>query len=78
VFGTEHLGTLSNMNNLAFTLKGLRRNTEAIRLMEECVQLGERILGVDHPCTCSSRMALTLWERENFDPCPRASGASMQ
>jgi Tetratricopeptide repeat len=48
VLGAEHPSTLTSMNNLAFTWKGQDRDKEAIALMKECVQLGERVLGPDH------------------------------
>jgi Tetratricopeptide repeat len=55
------------MNNLAFTWKGQGRNAEAINLMEGCVQLWTRILGVDYPHTLSSFAALIGWQIEKLD-----------
>ncbi|KAF2174314.1 hypothetical protein K469DRAFT_541483, partial [Zopfia rhizophila CBS 207.26] len=60
--GADHPSTLSSMNNLAFTLKEQGRDAEAISLMRECVQLQQRILGVDHPHSIPSLRALVEWE----------------
>jgi Tetratricopeptide repeat len=62
VLGPEHPDTLTSMNNLAFTWKEMERDTEAIRLMKDCVQLLKRILGINHPNTVSSSATLTGWE----------------
>ena len=62
--GADHPDTLNSMSNLAFTLKGTGRETEAIRLMEECVQSQKRVLGLDHPDTISSGTALGAWKAE--------------
>jgi hypothetical protein len=35
--GADHPDTLTSMNNLAFTWKGTSKETEAIRLIEECI-----------------------------------------
>ena len=40
VGGEEDLNTLSSIANLAFSLKYLRRNAEAILLMKRCGELG--------------------------------------
>jgi hypothetical protein len=48
VLGAEHPSTLTGMN-LAHTWKSEGRDSEALKLMEECVQLPNRALGVDHP-----------------------------
>ncbi|KAH7111833.1 hypothetical protein B0J11DRAFT_473349, partial [Dendryphion nanum] len=37
VLGDEHLDTLANMNNLAYTSKGLGHHDRAISMMETCV-----------------------------------------
>ncbi|KAL8864323.1 MAG: hypothetical protein Q9198_009940 [Flavoplaca austrocitrina] len=37
--GMDHPDTLTGMNNLAFTWKGSGKEIEAVRLMEECIQL---------------------------------------
>lgn len=36
--GADHLDTLISMSNLAFMWKETGRETEAVRLMEECIQ----------------------------------------
>jgi len=38
VLGEEHPNTLTSINNLAFTQKSLRRDIEALQLMERCVE----------------------------------------
>jgi hypothetical protein len=53
VFGAEHPDTLRSMGNLAFTWKGRGRDTEALGLLKECVQLRTRVLGDNHPDTIS-------------------------
>jgi hypothetical protein len=47
--GADYPDTLISMNNLALTWKGQDRPLEAIRVMQVCVQLRRRILGVGHP-----------------------------
>lgn len=39
VLGEEHPDTLTTMNSLASTWKEMGRDSEVIKLMEECVQL---------------------------------------
>jgi len=39
VLGEEHPHTLTSMANLAFTWKGYGRHTDALKVIEECVQL---------------------------------------
>jgi hypothetical protein len=55
------------MNNLAFTWKGTGRETEAVRLMEECVQSRKRVLGLNHPHTISFYTALDTWKAKQED-----------
>ncbi|KAF1996952.1 hypothetical protein P154DRAFT_607067 [Amniculicola lignicola CBS 123094] len=62
VLEDEHPNTLMSMG----TLKSQGRNTEAILLMETCVQLRERILGDRHPNTGSSLGKLTKWKMDNI------------
>jgi hypothetical protein len=38
--GADHHSTLNSMANLAFTRTGMGRETEAVRLIEECIQCG--------------------------------------
>lgn len=54
VLGAEHPHTLTSMDSLAFTWKGLGRDAEAVKPMERCVQLRTLILGLDYPRTLSS------------------------
>ena len=56
--GADHPDTLSSMANLAFTWKEQSRDKEAIKLIEECVMLQTRKIGINHPDTSSSRTAL--------------------
>jgi hypothetical protein len=65
--GADRPDTLTIMNNLAFTWKGTGRETEAVRLMDECVQSRKRVLGLNHPCTISSCVALDIWKAEQED-----------
>jgi len=61
LIGAEHPSTLTSMNNLAFTWKWQGRVAEAIKLMEECVQLRTLVLGGGHSDTLSSFTALIGW-----------------
>ncbi|KUJ10971.1 uncharacterized protein LY89DRAFT_253247 [Mollisia scopiformis] len=65
--GVDHPDTLTSMNNLAFTWKGSGKEIEAVRLMEECVQLRKRILGVNYPDSISFCTALNTWKAEQED-----------
>ena len=62
--GVDHPSTLITMNNLAFTWKAKGWDTEARRLMSDCVQRRSCILGVQHPGYqyLSSCVALTDWQ----------------
>jgi hypothetical protein len=51
VLGAEHPSTLTSMNNLDFMWKGHGRDAEALKLIEKCVLLQKRVLGVGHPYT---------------------------
>ena len=64
VLGEEHPDTLTNMNNLAFTLRGQGSLSRAISLMEDCCKLQTPVLGPQHPYTISSRENLTTWRLE--------------
>ena len=66
VLGQEHPYTLISMNNLAITWKSLGRNSEALALMDKCVQLREQILGSNHPHTVISLGILDEWKTENL------------
>jgi hypothetical protein len=63
----DHPSTLTSMNNLAFTWEGLDRDTEALKLMEECVTVRIRILGTNHPHTLSSCATLLRWQTEELE-----------
>ncbi|KAK6385585.1 hypothetical protein LTS17_001154 [Exophiala oligosperma] len=62
VLGEEHPVTISSVSNLALTMKGQGRNIEAVKLMSECVQLRNRVLGAEHPRTLFSSALLTEWQ----------------
>jgi hypothetical protein len=62
--GADHQETLNNMNNLAYTLKSLSREVEAVNLMMECVQLCEQTFRGNHPNLLSSLGMLAQWEVE--------------
>jgi hypothetical protein len=61
--GAGHPDTLTSMNNLAYTWNSMDKKTEAIDLMQTCVRLREMKLGVDHPHTRSSVLALDSWQK---------------
>jgi hypothetical protein len=65
MLGEEHPDTLSSTNCLAFTTKELGRRTDTIKLMTECVQLRNSILGIEHPHALSSAAALAEWNYIN-------------
>jgi hypothetical protein len=65
VLGEEHPSTLISMSKIAFRMKEQGRTIEAIKLMEECVQLCKGVLGTEHPQTVTSAVALA--ELENID-----------
>ncbi|KAG9236414.1 hypothetical protein BJ875DRAFT_439455 [Amylocarpus encephaloides] len=59
--------TLTSINNLAFTWKRTGKETEALRLMEECVQFRKRGLGLNHQYYISSCTYLDIWKAEQED-----------
>ena len=65
VLGEEHSHTLTSMNNLAFTWKAQSQDTKVVNLIQECIRLQSRILGVDHPNTLSSSAVLTKWQKDS-------------
>lgn len=67
VLGAEHLGTLTSMANLAFTLKEQGRGAEALSLMKDCVRLRSKVLGSDHPDIMSSSATLICWQTEDLN-----------
>jgi hypothetical protein len=60
LLGPEYLDTLSSMDNLAFTWKRQGKDSRALQLMEECVQLRLQMLSMNHPYTNSSLAALSF------------------
>ncbi|KAF2176073.1 hypothetical protein K469DRAFT_761460, partial [Zopfia rhizophila CBS 207.26] len=63
VLRPEHPDTLTSMNNLSFTWKARGEQAEALQLIDECVQLSKRVLGVNHPRFLSST-TLRAWRLE--------------
>ncbi|KAL4947624.1 putative kinesin light chain [Aspergillus filifer] len=74
--GPEHPGTLTSMNNLAYTLYSQQNTRQAIVLLEKCIRLRGRVLGPSHPATISSARALEEWrETRDSQPLPRSCTA---
>ncbi|CAH0053946.1 unnamed protein product [Clonostachys solani] len=59
--GADHPDTLTSMNNLAYTWNSMDKDTEAIDLMQMCIRFSKIKLGVDHPRTRSSVLALAMY-----------------
>jgi hypothetical protein len=59
--GTDSVSTLNSMFSCATFYKAYGQHTEALKLLEECVQLRQRVLGIDHPDSVSSAATLTEW-----------------
>ncbi|KAL4978738.1 purine and uridine phosphorylase [Aspergillus desertorum] len=51
VLGEKHPGTLTSMENLAYTWKSQGRLPDALALLELCCRLSHGVLGPDHPHT---------------------------
>lgn len=49
VLGAEHPDTLPSMINLAHTWKSQGRHQVTLALLEDCVLLRRRVLGLGHP-----------------------------
>jgi hypothetical protein len=64
VLGPEHPDTLTSMASLSFTWKAMRRQTEALELMNHSIQLRKKVLVVNHPHFLSSLAALNAWRTE--------------
>ena len=67
MLGEEHPDTLTNMNNLAFTLKCQGLINKAISLIEDCYRLRTVVLGPRHPFTISSSEVLATWQLEAIE-----------
>jgi hypothetical protein len=59
--GADHRDTLTSMGNLAFTWKDQGHHTAALALMEDCVQVCQRVLSPAHPHTLSSSAIVAKW-----------------
>jgi hypothetical protein len=55
------------MNNLTFTLKWHGQDAEAPILIEQCVAVRTRLLGINHPLPLSSSAALIKWQAEKLE-----------
>lgn len=66
VLGDEHPDTLTNIANLAFTLRDQGFHEKAILLLEKCCRMRQQILCPEHPDTVSSLEALQAWRVENL------------
>lgn len=62
--GREDPSTLTSMNNLAFTLKGLNRDIEALDLLSSCLELLTGKLGTNHPNTLACAQTHNTWNME--------------
>ena len=62
--GANHPDILTSMNNLVFIWKETGRETEAIRLMEECIQLQKLVSGPNYLNTLLSYRTLVVWKAE--------------
>ncbi|KAL4946487.1 hypothetical protein BDV06DRAFT_182241 [Aspergillus oleicola] len=60
--GPEHPYTLTSMHNLASTLKGLGKLSDAFSLIKECADQRNKVLGSHHPDAISSSNTLVCWE----------------
>ena len=49
------------MGNLAFTWKSQGRLSDALEVMQNCLHLRQRVLGLYYPYTVSPRSTLTNW-----------------
>ncbi|KAF2623582.1 hypothetical protein BU25DRAFT_349999, partial [Macroventuria anomochaeta] len=63
----DHPDMLMAMANLAFTLRLQGRSQEALLLMETCIQVRARVLGLSHPDTKPSTATLCRWRLESLD-----------
>ena len=58
VFGEEHEVVASAMASLAFVLQSLGKASEARRLLDDTLEIRERVLGEDHPDTLATADAV--------------------
>jgi hypothetical protein len=65
--GVDHPDTLTSINKLSVHVEGNGKETEAVRLMEDCVRGRKRVLGANHPHFISSCTALDTWKAEQED-----------
>ncbi|KAK4220753.1 hypothetical protein QBC38DRAFT_166549 [Podospora fimiseda] len=57
----DHPSTLNSMAYLALAWKQLGRHHDALNLMQQSVEVHNRVLGPDHPHTVSYQSWLTKW-----------------
>ncbi|KAI0907663.1 P-loop containing nucleoside triphosphate hydrolase protein [Ustulina deusta] len=69
VLGSEHLDTLTSMNNLALTYQNQGRWKEAEFLVAEVLEIKKRVLGLEHPNTLTSmsNLASTYWNQGRWE-----------
>jgi serine/threonine protein kinase/tetratricopeptide (TPR) repeat protein len=60
LLGTEHISTLTSMNNLALVFEDQDRFAEAEQLHLESLEISRRLLGAEHPDTLSSMHNLAV------------------
>lgn len=56
--GSDHPDTLASRNDLASAYESAGRPDEAIGFFEQVVAESERVLGIDHPVTLTSRASV--------------------
>lgn len=64
--GADYPRTLSSMHNLAYILKDLERDDEAVQLMGDCVKRMTCVLGIEHPSWILSYSTLNKWQVGNM------------
>ena len=62
VLGAEHPSTLTATIFLAVVFWAQERRSEAIKLVEEVVELRKKVLGANHPQTISAINVLAEWK----------------
>lgn len=67
ILGLEHPSTLISMYNLAVIWKEQGLDAKAIGMMEDCMDMRERVLGRDHPHVKSCHSALRRWGARRAD-----------
>jgi hypothetical protein len=65
VLGREHPSTLATINNLALSLGGQGKHTEAEQIQRELLDVRRRVLGPEHPDTLTTmgNLANSRWSQ---------------